>query len=174
MKREHYRDWLLASLAVGAILGTAAVNLAGAQVREQAGSLAFLLAGNAMGKGRWELLKMAAVQRIGEVILLWGAGRTEAARLLCCLLAVYMGISVSAVMGVFTWENGLMGLPCYLASVLPQTLFYIPVWMTLAETAGSPALLRRKGLLAGALLLAAGICCEGLVSPRLFGGIFPG
>lgn len=176
MKRGNYGDWLLAALAAGVVLGTAAVNLAGDQLREQAGNLAGLLAGTGRipGKEIWEFLEAVAFQRAGETTVLWAAGRTAAGRPLCCLLAGYLGLSVSVILAIFTWENGLMGLPYYLASVLPQSLFYIPLWTALAETAGRPFSLRLRGLCAGAVLLAAGICCEGIAGPwlarRVFGG----
>lgn len=176
MKKGNYGDWLLAALAAGAILGTAAVNLAGDQLREQAGDLAGLLAGTGgpFGKGTWELLRAAAFQRAGETAVLWAAGRTASARLLCCLLAAYMGISISVILGVFTWENGLLGLPYYLVTVLPQSLFYIPLWTALAETAGRPFSLRLRGICAGAVLLAAGVFCEGTVGPWLAWKVFGG
>ncbi len=169
MKREHYGDWLLAALALGAVLGTAAVNLAGEQLREQAGNLSALLTAGGRGDDAWRLLRMTAFQRTGETLLLWAVGRTEAARFLCCLLAAYMGISISVVLGVLTWENGLMGLPLYLASVLPQSLFYLPLWAALAEAAGRPVSLRLRGLGLAAVLLALGILCEGAAGPWLAG-----
>ena len=170
MIRKHYGEWLLGAFAAGIVLGTAAVNLAGNGFRERAGEFEAFLAGSlAAGGGQgWELLKAVAVQRLGETALLWALGRTAAARICCCGLAAYLGISVSAVLAVFTLENGMMGLPLYLASVLPQGLCYIPVWLFLAGSAGSHGRMPVRYVLAGAAILGAGICCECFVSPWIF------
>ena len=150
MIRKHYGEWLLGAFAAGIVLGTAAVNLAGNGFRERAGEFEAFLAGSlAAGGGQgWELLKAVAVQRCG--------------------LAAYLGISVSAVLAVFTLENGMMGLPLYLASVLLQGLCYIPVWLFLAGSAGSHGRMPVRYVLAGAAILGAGICCESFVSPWIF------
>lgn len=167
MIRKHYGDWILAAFGLGIVLGTAAVNLAGSGFREQAG---MLLTGSltAGGERRLELLRAAAFQRLGETAVLWGVGLMAAARLACCVLAVYGGFSVSVILSMFTWEKGVMGLPFYLASVLPQAVFYIPVWLFLAGSAGRRGRIPVKYVLSGLAFLAVGIFCEAMVCPWLF------
>lgn len=170
MMRRHYGDWLLACLMLGTVLGTAAVNLAGSGFLGQGGMAGILLTGSVLAGGRrsWELIRAAAVQRLGETALLWGMGRLPAGRLWCCCAALYAGCSAAAVLSMFTWEKGVMGLPLYLGSVMPQALFYIPLWLFLAGSAESRMKIPVRYILAGAALLAAGIFCEGAVNPWIF------
>ncbi len=172
MLRKRYGDWLLAALAAGAVAGTVMANLLEPQLREQAAGMGSLLAGSVYGNGsRLELMRAAAFQRLGETVLLWGAGLTAAARPLCCLLAAYLGCSAAVVLSVLTCENGMMGLAVYLATVLPQAACYLPVWLFLAGAAGRRMRIPIRYVLAGAVLLAAGIWCEGVISPWLLRGL---
>ena len=72
---------------------------------------------------------------------------------------------------MLTCENGMMGLAVYLATVLPQAACYLPVWLFLAGAAGRRMRIPIRYVLAGAVLLAAGIWCEGVISPWLLRGL---
>ena len=98
---------------------------------------------------------------------MWAAGFLGAGRMLCCLLAGCAGACGGAVLSVFTWEFGAAGPAFYLATLFPHFLFYLPVWLFLAGSAGHRGRIPGRYLAAGFLLLGAGIFCETAVNPGI-------
>lgn len=167
--RVKYEDWLLLAFLGGILFGTAAVNLAGASLQEQAGSLSQVLTYEGVTGARdgGRLLRAVARQRAVELAFLWILGLTVIARPAFCAVAGWAGMSAAAVLSVLTCREGVFGLPVYLLSILPQYLFYLPVWIFLAGAAGRSARLPVRLAAAGICLVAAGIWCETWVSPWL-------
>lgn len=153
-----YPDRLVISLLIGVICGTAAANLLSSQLVSQAGfpngyTLASVQSGQAE---RRELLMYVCRQREIEVLFGWIIGLTVFSAPCFYLMAAYTGAGIGLVLSVTTFQRGMMGLPCYLLTLFPQILIYLPIWICLASWAGEKSGKIRVLPLAGLMALAFG------------------
>lgn len=163
-----YQDRLVLSLLLGVLCGTAAANLLSSQLVSQAGfpggyTLAAVQSNQAEKR---ELLMYVCRQRELEVLFGWLIGLTVFSAPCFYLLAAYMGAGIGLVLSVTTFQRGMMGLPCYLLTLFPQMLIYLPVWICLASWAGEKSgrirLLPLAGLMA---LVFVGAVLETCMNP---------
>ena len=152
----------------GLLAGTAAANFLHASLSDQAGYYLNLLS-HQSNLGRTEQLALfgdICRQRMIEVLIAWLIGLTAYAVPCFCVLSAGFGLSVGVVLSVMTGQKGILGLPFFLASVMPQAFLYVPVWCLLLMWG-----IRRNGRLRiPALLLvlafvAAGSACEVWLNP---------
>lgn len=156
----------------GLLAGTAAANLLYPSFHEQAGYYLNLLS-HPPGLGKQEQMALfwaICRQRVIEVVIAWLIGLTVYSIPCFCLICGGFGLSVGVVISLMTGQKGIMGLPFFVASVMPQVLFYVPVWCLLLLWG-----LKRNGrlrFLALFLLLifvAAGSACEVWLNPWFLG-----
>lgn len=105
-------------------------------------------------------------QRLVQVGIAWLVGLTVYGSFVFCLLTAGIGFSVGFVLSVITVQKGLMGLPVFLMTIMPQALCYLPLWGILFLWAVQSG--RRFRLPAFFLLLAltaAGSACETWLNP---------
>ena len=117
----------------GLLAGTAAANFLHASLSDQAGYYLNLLS-HQSDLGRSEQLALfgdICRQRIIEVLIAWLIGLTAYAVPCFCVLSAGFGLSVGVVLSVMTGLKGILGLPFFLASVMPQAFLYVPVWCLL-------------------------------------------
>lgn len=152
----------------GLLAGTAAANFLHDSLRGQVGYYLNLLS-HQTKLGRAEQLTLFGEicrQRMLEVLVVWLIGLTAYAVPCFCVLSAGFGLSVGVVLSVMTGQKGILGLPFFLASVMPQAFLYVPVWCLLLMWG-----IRRNGRLRiPALLLvlafvAAGSACEVWLNP---------
>ena len=172
--RLKYEDLLVIFFLAGVTAGTAAVNLMGVSIQEEAGYVGRLFASAAeMGYGYGRDFFMAVFrQRIFETAILWFISVTVFSERGFCAAAFYGGLSSSAVLSVMVCQRGVFGPFCYLAAVMPQYLFYIPSWL-LAAAAGERHRERFPLRMAAAsfMMTAAGIAAEVFLNPILVHGM---
>ncbi len=161
-------DRYLLCFFAGLIAGTFMANFWYPSLREEAGYYLSLLVTNVnLDKGeRVQLFGQVFKQRIVEVWIAWLVGMTAYAVPLFCLFTAGIGFSMGAVLSVITVQKGLMGLPVFLLTVMPQALCYIPLWSILLLWVMQKG--RRFRIPAFLLLLflsAAGSACEAWVNP---------
>ena len=171
--RLEYGDRLTVCFLAGIAAGTAAVNLSGVSLQEEAGYIGQLYEAAARMERAGGAGFLAAVfrQRGLETAFLWFVSMTVFSEKGFCLAALWAGFSSCAVLSVMVCQKGIFGLFCYLAAVWPQYLFYIPAWL-LAAAAGARYRNRfplRSAVLSAALL-AAGIGCEAFINPLFVQG----
>lgn len=70
-------------------------------------------------------------QRMIQILIALLIGMTAYAVFLYCLLTAGLGFSMGFVMSVITVQKGLMGLPFFFMTVMPQWLCYLPLWTLL-------------------------------------------
>ncbi len=70
-------------------------------------------------------------QRLIQIFVAWLIGMTAYAAVLYCFLTAGLGFSMGFVMSVITVQKGLMGLPFFFMTVMPQWLCYLPLWILL-------------------------------------------
>lgn len=70
-------------------------------------------------------------QRMIQILIALLIGMTAYAVFLYCLLTAGLGVSMGFVMSVITVQKGLMGLPFFFMTVMPQWLCYLPLWALL-------------------------------------------
>ncbi len=77
---------------------------------------------------RMQLFGQVFSQRLMEVWIIWLIGMTAYALPLFCVFMSMAGISMGFVLSVITVQKGLMGLPVFVMTVMPQSLCYLPVF----------------------------------------------
>lgn len=157
---------------VGLLAGTAAANLLYAPLSEQAGYYLNLLSHHEELRKAQQLALFGDIcrQRVIEVVIAWLIGLTIYAVPCFCVLSAGFGLSVGVVLSVMTGQKGIMGLPFFLASVMPQALFYVPVWcLLLTWGLKRNGRLRIPALLLVAAFVAAGSACEVWLNPYFLG-----
>lgn len=115
---------------------------------------------------RVQLFGQVLSQRALEVWIAWLVGLTVYAVPLFCLLTAGIGFSMGFVLSVITVQKGLMGLPVFFMTVMPQALCYLPLWGILLLWAMQKG--RRFRIPAFLLILvlaAAGSACEAWFNP---------
>lgn len=102
---------------------------------------------------------------------LWLIGMTAFSVPALFLTAAYGGFSIAALLSLTTVQAGLLGLPLFLATVLPQAFFYLPAAAILFLWGFEPF---KKTHLAGFLVLSAvialGAFAECFLNPILLRG----
>lgn len=121
------------------------------------------LYGRTNGEDQYVRLFLGRAAQAGFV---WLLGMSLAAVPGFCLLALGTGFSMAFILSCMTVQNGLMGLPLFLASLFPHFLFYIPVGAILTSwglwSAPRP---RIAGFCVLLLIIAAGAGAEAFVNP---------
>ncbi len=169
----NYQDWLLVCFILGVVGGTAAAHFFGGQT-VKAQVLGGMGPGPAVdGAARkalfWEVLRL----RSAQLAVGWLLGLTVYSAVLFGLAAVWGGVTVAVVMSVLTSQKGLLGLPAFLCSMVPQGTCYVLAWAVLAMWAGSAE--KKIHLAPFGLLLAVGAVgtfLEVYASPALYGLLF--
>lgn len=117
---------------------------------------------------RLRLWSAAARQRLSEFGLAFLVGLTPLAPEGYALLAFAAGCGCGLAVSVLTLTGGLLGLPMFVVSLLPQWLCYLPVWLMLARYAGGDAGRLRAGrCIFLAALAGIGTFFEAYVNPCL-------
>jgi stage II sporulation protein M len=152
----------------GLIAATVMANFWYPSFMEEAGYYMGLLDRNvSLDKGdRIQLFYQVLRQRGIEVWIAWLIGLTAYALPLYCLLTAGIGFSMGFILSVITVQKGLMGLPVFLMTVMPQGFCYLPLWSILLWWGMQRG--RRFKIPAFLLLLflsALGSACEAWISP---------
>lgn len=161
-------DRCLICFFAGLIAGTVMANFWYPSFMEEAGYYLGLLDRNMnLDKGqRVQLFYQVFRQRGIEVGVAWLIGLTAYAAPLFCLLTAGIGFSMGFVLSVITVQKGLMGLPVFFMTVMPQGLCYLPLWSILLLWGMQKE--RRFRVTAFLLLLflaALGSACEAWINP---------
>ena len=161
-------DRCLLCFFAGLIAGTVMANFWYPSFMEEAGYYLGLLDRNMnLDKGqRIQLFYQVLRQRGIEVGVAWLIGLTAYAVPLFCLLTTGIGFSMGFVLSVITVQKGLMGLPVFLMTVMPQGLCYIPLWsILLLWGMQKERRFRIPAFLLLLLLAALGSACEAWINP---------
>lgn len=154
----------------GLLAGTILANLLYASLSHQAGYYLNLL-NRRPGLGKAEklsLFKTVCRQRTIEALFAWFMSLTAYAVPCFCLLCFFLGLSIGAVLSVMTGQMGLMGLPFFVASMIPQVFCYIPaVCFFLRRPARRAGKLKPAGILLVFSAVIAGSACEVWLNPRV-------
>lgn len=176
LKRINYWDWLLIWFIVGTGCGTLLINIWKPQFAGTPQMLGSLFLDMTAGPGspdKANLVLYVARQRLGRVVLIILMSVTSWSVPWFYFLSFYGGLSGSIILSMITCQKGLMGLPCYLATLLPHYLFYLLIWFILAGWASKQKHQVRISAVFGiALLLMMGICMETMVNPVIMGFFF--
>ncbi len=159
--------YILCFLA-GLVAGTAAANFWYPTFMEEAGYYLALLEGqvNLNQEERLGLFGQVLKQRAAEVWIAWLMGLTVYGTFLFCLLTAGMGFSMGVILSVITIQKGLMGLPVFLMSLMPQGLLYLPLWgILLFWGMQRGRRFRIPAFLLLLLLAALGSACEAWLNP---------
>lgn len=162
--KDHY----LVCFFLGLVAGTVIANFLYPSLREQAGFYFNLLDSNLhLNKGdRLLLFEQVLKQRLVEVWIAWLVGMTAYAFFLFCLFTAGIGFGMGFVLSIITVQKGLMGLPVFLMTLLPQVLVYIPLWCLLLFW----GMQKKRHFRIAAFLLClvftiAGSACEAWINP---------
>ena len=123
-------DIYLICFFIGLTAGTVMANFWYSSFSDEAVYYLGLLNRNVdLGKGeRMQLFGQVLSQRLMEVWIIWLIGMTAYALPLFCVFMSMAGFSMGFVLAVITVQKGLMGLPVFVMTVMPQCLFYLPVF----------------------------------------------
>lgn len=169
LKRITYWDWLLIWFIVGTACGTLLINVWKPRFAGTPQILGSLLMDMTAGPGsqdKTNLIVYVARQRLGRTVLIVLMSAASWSVPWFYFLAFYGGLSGSMILSMITSQKGLMGLPCYLATLCPQYVFYLLIWFILAGWASKQKHHVRIGAVLGiGVLLITGICLETLVNP---------
>lgn len=170
--RIPYQERLLFCFLGGVIVGTVIANLLSSELRSQVGYFdALFLSGGVLNAAERKRLWIYVLrQRLLEVTGAWLVSLTTFASAgFQCLIAL-AGAGVGITVSVITLQKGMLGLPFYLATILPQWLFYIPVWLVLARWAGEDSrFIRWKAMVVLLALILLGTMSEVAINPFLTG-----
>jgi stage II sporulation protein M len=115
---------------------------------------------------RMQLFGQVFSQRLMEVWIIWLIGMTAYALPLFCVFMSMAGISMGFVLSVITVQKGLMGLPVFVMTVMPQSLCYLPVFgILLMLGIQKERRFRIPAFLLLLLLTAAGSGLEAWINP---------
>ena len=126
-------DRYLICFFIGMIAGTIIANFWYPSFENEAAYYLGLFDGNKIltSQGSIELFGQVLRQRMITIFIAWLFGMTAYAGFLYCFLTAGFGFSMGFVMSVITVQKGLMGLPFFFMTVMPQWCFYLPVWILL-------------------------------------------
>lgn len=174
--RRNPANLFLVCFFAGIIAGTVAANIFYPSLADEAAWYLGLLE-HSQTAGREAQLRIfyqIMRQRLTEVLIAWLFGMTVYGLPCFCLLTGGFGLSVGVVLSVMTGQKGLNGLFLFAASVMPQALFYVPVWcLLILWGVRQGERLRIFALLLIFLFLVAGVASEVWLNPfflRLAGG----
>ena len=173
MKREDSLRLAVFCFCAGNIAGTVWANGTGTTLREQIGvyGQAYLMGGYGSVPGAGRLAGLF-LQRGSAAFVVWLVGMTVFARPALCAAAAGIGFSMAFLIACMTVQWGVGGFPVFIASLLPQYLFYVPAGAVLVSWAASD---REKTHLPGFLILLlavlAGSAAELWVNPLIMRGI---
>lgn len=124
-------DRYLVCFFIGLMAGTVIANFWYSSFENEAVYYLGLLDRSRSVSGQESIGLFAAVvrQRLIEIFIAWLIGMTAYAVILYCLLTAGLGFSMGFVMSVITVQKGLMGLPFFFMTVMPQWLCYLPLWV---------------------------------------------
>lgn len=165
-----YSDCITLCFFLGLIGGCAAVNLSGSGLQSRFGYLGNIFSESiaVSAEGKRALMISIFRQRALETGIGLLAGLTVFAAPAFYIAALYFGTSVGVIASVFTAQSGMLGLPCYIISMFPQCLFYIPLWCILAKMAGEARRKQKLSVILGIiLLLVCGSVTEAYINPVL-------
>ena len=153
MRRFTYGDWLLFCFIAGLGAGMAlALIFYDTGIFHAFGGEAGALSQGA-GRAFFEILR----RREAACLIGWVIGLTVCSRFFFGLLTAHGGMSLAAILTVLTIQKGILGLPLFLAALLPQGILYGLVWGVLAGWAGQ----REKRLHLAPALVLLGIMAAG-------------
>ena len=117
-----------------------------------------------------QMIRYIAGYRLGQYMLLMGAGIIPAAPIWMGFLLFLLGMIWGSVLSISTLQLGFRGIVICVAGLLPQVFFYLPAfgWMILWVICGGNN--RKKYLMLGAvggLFLLFGIFTEACVNPAI-------
>lgn len=123
-------DIYLICFFIGLTAGTVMANIWYSSFSDEAVYYLGLLDRNVNLKSgeRMQLFGQVFSQRLMEVWIIWLIGMTAYALPLFCVFMSMAGISMGFVLSVITVQKGLMGLPVFVMTVMPQSLCYLPVF----------------------------------------------
>lgn len=124
-------DRYLICFFIGLMAGTVIANFWYSYFENEAVYYLGLLDGSRSVGGQESIGLFGAVlrQRLIEIFIAWLIGMTAYAVILYCLLTAGLGFSMGFIMSVITVQKGLMGLPFFFMTVMPQWLCYLPLWV---------------------------------------------
>lgn len=152
----------------GLIAGTVMANFCYPSLMEKAVYYMSLLNRNVnLDKGeRIQLFYQVLRQRGIEVWIAWLIGLTAYAVPMYCLLTAGIGFSMGFVLSIITVQKGLMGLPVFLMSVMPQGICYLLLWsILLLWGLQNGRRFRIPAFLLLFFLAALGSACEAWINP---------
>lgn len=165
-----YLDYLLLCFLGGVAAGTVTANLLSGELQSQIGYFDGWFSGGKILTGAqkvqmyWYVLR----QREIEFLMAWFLTLTVFSRPGFCCLAAWTGGISAVTISIFTGQFGMLGAAAYVATIMPQYLFYLPVWLILAGWAQkSEKKLRLLGLVVLILVTAVGAAAEVYVNPYL-------
>lgn len=161
-------DVFLLCFFAGLAAGTVMANFWYSSFTDEAGYYLGLLDRNVniTKDERMLLFGQVLSQRMMEVWIVWLVGMTAYALPLFCIFTVLAGFSMGFVLSVITVQKGLMGLPVFLMTVMPQCLCYLPVFgILLFWGVQKGRRFRIPAFLLLLLLTAAGSALEAWVNP---------
>ncbi|MEG2350268.1 MAG: stage II sporulation protein M [Hungatella sp.] len=138
IRRNSYEDRLFFCFLGGILGGTVLANLLSGELRNQIGyfDALFLTETPLTWEEKQRLCGFVFRQRLLETALAWLIGLTVMAAPVFHLLTFCMGGSMAVLISVITFEKGVFGLPFYVATMLPQIVPYMVLFLVLASWAG--------------------------------------
>ena len=126
-------DRYLICFFIGLIAGTIIANFWYSSFENEAVYYLGLLNRSKSVNGQYGIGLFGAVlrQRLIQIFVAWLIGMTAYAAVLYCFLTAGLGFSMGFVMSVITVQKGLMGLPFFFMTVMPQWLCYLSLWILL-------------------------------------------
>ncbi|WP_394523163.1 stage II sporulation protein M [Lacrimispora sp. JR3] len=161
-------DVFLLCFFAGLFAGTVMANFWYSSFADEAGYYLGLLNRNMnlTKDERMELFGQVLSQRMMEVWIIWLVGMTAYALPLFGIFTAGAGFSMGFVVSVITVQKGLMGLPVFLMTVMPQCLCYLPVFsILLFWGVQKERRFRIPGFLLLLLLTSAGSALEAWINP---------
>lgn len=108
--------------------------------------------------------------RLSETILVFMLARSRLRKVLVFLYCLLMGVCLSAILTILTWNQGILGLPYFLACMFPHMFFYIMLWGLLTLRWRISYEIRSNRFWSAVMFCAAiGICSEIFLNSRILG-----
>lgn len=178
MSRMRFRlkgrleDVLFICFLAGLLAGTAAANYCFPSFGEEAAHYMGILKQNAQlgGTEAAQLFFTVLRQRLLEVFIAWLVLLTIYAFPCFCFISGALGLSMGMALSILTGQKGLMGLPVFFMTLMPQALCYLPVWaIFLYSVKRQGKRFKLPALLLLFALAALGSACEVWLNPWFLG-----
>lgn len=136
--RISYGDGLLISFLIGVAAGTILIQMTSSELKAGLSAFPFSAGGTnpEEAAGEMSLFLHLLKRRSFAALLGWLVGMTPYGAVCFLCLFAYAGLTMGVTVSVFTWQKGLTGIAYFLLSILPHSLFYGVVWLSLAVFAG--------------------------------------